>query len=268
MSSFLLSLLVGCVLLIPASLGFGRLFGRRRGAILALIVVVVVYLLLAARAWPGIDVVTIHLAIFASLSLTYVLLSGSPGTGRSRRPVWALVFIAALFAVVIVVNVALVFLAEHGMPSGIAALVLPEPASETVITSRFPGTVTPGTHKRELLYSNHLQKIEQQNARGWTIEKGWVGKPMAGQTAIFRVRIEDDAGQPLRGAELRGSFLRPSDSAADHSFSMSETLGGVYQTEVNLPLAGSWQLLLWIDWGDTRHELRGTTAVYQATADG
>ena len=239
MTSFLLSLVVGSGLLILASVSLGRLVGRRRGTILALALVIPAYLLVAAMDWPGADVVTIHVAIFACISLTYALLSRPPGSGRKGGPVWGLVFIAAFFVVVIVVNVFLVYLAEHGMPSGVADLVFPKPDAETSITSRFPGTVTPGAHKRELLYDNYLQKIEQQTARGWRIEKGWIGKPTAGQAAVFQVRIEDAAGRPLRGAELKGNFLRPSDRAADRSFSMSETLEGVYQAEVELPLAGS-----------------------------
>jgi nitrogen fixation protein FixH len=268
MNSFLVSLIGGGVLLIVASSGFGRLLGRRWGALLALALVTSAYLILAVTAWPGVDVVTIHVAIYASISLTYVLLPRPADGDRQRGPVWGLVFIGGFFLVVIVVNVIFAILAQHGLPSGMAAMILPKPAAEVSITSMFPGTVTPGAHKRELLYDNHLQKLEQQTARGWRIEKGWVGKPVAGQAAVFQVRIEDSAGKPLQGAVLRGSFLRPSDRAEDRNFSMSEAPGGLYQTEIKLPLPGSWHLLLWIDWGEDRHELRGTTSVYQATGDG
>jgi len=264
MSSLLISLGGGSLLLIVACMGLGRRFGRRRGALMSAILVTAAYLLLAAARWPGVDVAAIHVALFATIALTFSLLPARGSRGARSRPAWGPVFIVVFFLVVVVVNVVFLLLAQHGLPSGIAALVLPRPAAEASFTSKFPGTVTPGTHKRELLYDRHLQRLDEQTARGWQIAKGWVAKPVAGQAAVFQVRIQDRSGQPVQGATVRGSFLRPSDRAADRSFVMSEARGGNYQTEISLPLAGSWHLLLWVEWGDDRHELRGTTAVLPA----
>ncbi len=267
MNSFVLNLALGGGLVIAGCFVLRRFLGRLWGAFAAFLLVSSGYFLLAAWNWPGADVATIHIAIFASIALTYSLLAAPTAAGAAGRPVWALWFIGALFVVVVAVNVTMVLLAEHGMPSGIVKVFLPDVTDETTVSSKFPGTVTPGAQKRELLYANHLQKLEQQSARGWQVEKGWVGRPEVGKEAVFRVRVQDARGTPLQGARLEGSFLRPSDRQADHSFTMSEIREGLYQTTVSLPLAGSWQLLLRIDWGGEQHEVRGTTAVHRVSTD-
>ncbi len=267
MSSILVSLGVGSALLIVGCFVLGRFLGNRAGAVVAFTLVATAYLALAAVRWPGVDVAAIHVALFACIALTYSLLPRLADGERRGRLAWGPVFIVAFFAVVVSVNVVFLLLAEHGLPSGIAALMLPEPAAREAVTSRFPGTVSPGANKRELLYDRHLQRLDEQAARGWQVEKGWLAKPVAGQPAVFQVVIEDDNGRPLQGATVSGSFLRASDRSADRSFAMNEAGAGVYRSEVSLPLPGNWHLLLTIDWGNERHLLRGTTTVSAAAVE-
>ena len=58
-----------------------------------------------------------------------------------------------------------------------------------------------------------------------------------------------------------GQFLRPSASALDVDFSLSEQTPGVYETTVRLPAAGTWNLLLQVRQGEELHEVSASTRI-------
>ena len=77
----------------------------------------------------------------------------------------------------------------------------------------------------------------------------------------FRVAVQTREGEPVFGATIGGQFLRPSNSQQDVAFNLVERTPGVYETELKLPLAGNWNLVLRIQKGENIHEVRALTQI-------
>ncbi len=239
---------------------FARL-GAKQIAVILAFAVLLVYVPWAILTWPGADVFAIHLALY--LITAYIL--GIVGSVRRADGKWgwhwAPVTIVGFFAFIITVNIVFVGLAQTGI-SGIFEVLLPKPrAGATVVDSRFPGTVSHAFQEKEALYNAYLEQVKKQRARGWKVEKGWLGKPRAGMDSVFQVKVTDKHGEALDGAIVSGRFLRPSNSELDRDVVLNEIGSGVYRIDLKLPAPGAWDLVLHIRKGDDLHEVRATTSI-------
>ena len=236
----------------------GRMTARSAGVLVAL-AVLLVYIPYAMLAWPGADVFAIHLALYLIVAYMLAIIGHRQGDGKKGWH-WAPALIIAFFALVVGMNVVFLGVADKGI-TGIFAQLLPEPRSGEVADSRFPGTVAHDYQKKEALYNAYLQQVEEQHQRGWQVQKGWEAQPVVDQPAVFLVRVQDAAGQPVEGATVSGRFLRTSNSAYDRAFEMTEVVPGSYRLETRLPLPGLWQLVLEVRRGEELHEIRALTSV-------
>jgi len=260
MSTVLISLGLGLIFIVTANVVLGRWMDGPRAALTVTLLTLLVYVPYAFFAWPGGDVFAIHLALYLVVNLGFGMLLGKQGTHRGSA--WGPMVIIGFFLLVAAANTIFLLVSEQGLSTGLARVLLPEPrASVGAMTSGFPGTVAPGMDARRQLYDRHIEKLETQVARGWTIRKGWLDTPVAGQPARFQVAVDDAQGKPIAGASVEGDFLRPSNRDHDQRFSMHELRKGIYQVELNLPDAGTWSLWLRVRVDGEYHELRGTTIV-------
>ncbi|OOY99922.1 FixH family protein [Solemya velum gill symbiont] len=209
--------------------------------------------------WRGGDVFAIELGIFVVLAYVLGIVGHRSGTSWH----WGPAIIVAFFAMVIAVNVTFVGLAETGI-TGIFAKLLPQPKSAQVADSRFPGTVPYDYQKKEALYNQYLKQVEEQQARGWRVRKGWRTAPVVGQPQLFLLEVRDAEDQPVSGATVSGTFIRPSNSEHDFSFSMRPDSPGFYVVELEMPLPGVWNLVVTIDRQGDTHEIQATTSVATA----
>ncbi len=93
------------------------------------------------------------------------------------------------------------------------------------------------------------------------MSRGWLDKPVVGQSAQFRVQVVDSGGQAVRGAEVTTSFLRFSSSAMDFVRQLDEIEPGVYQAGITVPQPGRWEINVDIRYEDDIHQLRGMTDI-------
>jgi nitrogen fixation protein FixH len=207
--------------------------------------------------WPGGDVFAIEIGIF--LVVAYVL--GIIGRRAGKSWHWGPAIIFGFFVMVVAVNVIFVTLAETGI-TGIFSKLLPEPQTSSVANSRFPGTVSHDFQEKEALYNAYLKDVQEQQARGWQVRKGWERKPVVGESERFMIEVRDKAGAPIRGATVEGQFLRPSSSDDDFGFELVESAEpGYYDKALVMPRPGIWSLVLRITKGEDVHEIRATTSV-------
>lgn len=232
-----------------------RLDGRA-GAMAVALLAILVYVPWAILTWPGADIFAIHLAIYLTVAYALGMVGGRVGSGWH----WAPALIVGFFVIVIATNVVFLGVAEQGI-TGLFAEMLPKPQGSEVVDSRFPGTVSHDYQEKEAQYNAYLRQVEEQNARGWRVRKGWVYQPVAGQPATFVVAVSDRDDVPVTGAEVSGRFLRTSNSRDDFAFAMSEVAPGEYRAELEMPLHGLWQLVLQVRRGEDLHEVRADTSV-------
>lgn len=234
----------------------------RSAAVVVALASVALYIPYAILLWPGADVLALHLAIYLVTAYALGLIGGyRSGTDAERGFHWAPTAIIAFFVVLILFDAVLVVVATRGLPEPVARALLPATAERRDVSSAFPGVVDNNLQKKESQYNAYLEQVERQQARGWSIRKGWLGPVHAGQPAVFQVAVQDRDGALLQGAQISGSFLRPADTRMDRPLTLTETRPGVYQAELVLPAPGAWNLVLQIHHGEDWHEVRASTRV-------
>jgi nitrogen fixation protein FixH len=262
--SLLLSLGLGLAAIVLVNLGLVRFTGTsaRQAAATVALVTIGLYGPYSILNWPGGDVFAIHLAIYLLGSLACGMLLDARASGCGLH--WGPATIGGFFIIVATVCATLVSVAQHGLTPMIGRWVLPEAASgRVVVSSMFPGVVSHDFHKKESLHNQYLQQFEHQRERGWQVRQGWLDDPVADRPTAFRVAAQTRDGKPLAGAAVTGEFLRPANSHLDIAFDLAERAPGVYETELQLPAAGLWNMVLNIRQGEESHEVRANTRVLE-----
>lgn len=261
MNDLLFSLALGAGLVALAILGlirFARMSAKQAAAGMAL-AVIGFYTPYSIVRWPGGDVFAIHLAFYLLTAFACGVLLNARAGGKNLH--WGPVVISGFFIVVAVLGAVFVSVAERGLTPWFERRLLPETAGRHETTSFFPGVISHDFQQKETLYNEYLQQVERQRERGWRIQKGWLHDPIVNEPAIFRVAVQTREGEPVSGATVAGQFLRPSSSRQDVAFNLVEHAPGVYETELKLPLAGNWNLVLHIRKGEDIHEVRAPTRI-------
>lgn len=261
MNDLLLGLALGTGLIVLANLilvRFARTNAKQAAAVVAL-VTLGLYVPYGIIRWPGGDVFAIHLGIYLLASLACGMLFGARASGKGLH--WGPVTIGGFFIFVTVSGAVFVAVAERGLTPALGRWLLPEADNNRQVTSMFPGVISHDFQQKEALYNQYLQQVERQRQRGWRIQKGWLGEPVANEPAVFRVAVRTREDEPLTGAAVTGQFLRSSSSTLDVAFTLAERAPGVYETELKLPLAGAWNLVLHVRKGEDLHEVRAVTQI-------
>lgn len=119
-----------------------------------------------------------------------------------------------------------------------------------------PGLVEEGYYEKGRDVEKNFQKrLEARSQLGWDINLQSPEQVFAAEAANYSVNIVDNSGMPLRDAEVTLHAYRPSDASADITTRMERVTNGVYQSRLNLPLKGLWDLKVMVQRGDDQLEI-------------
>ncbi len=213
------------------------------------------YLAYSAGAWPGVDVLAIHLVVFTATAAMLAVFSGR--RQAKARMHWAPRLILGFFALLVLINAALLSIATHGLPDVLAAWLLPQHGARKLHTG-FSGVVP---HDRNKLYEEHQQRIEAQRELGWQITAHGLDSLQAGRGASVGVGVRDAQGRPLAAERVTLELWRLANRKDDIALHMQPALAGEYRTDVRLPAPGRWIAVLRITQGAAVHETRHSLQV-------
>ncbi len=125
-----------------------------------------------------------------------------------------LFILLAFFAVIGTVNAAFVYFA---------------------VSSR-PGEEPGASYEVGLRYNNILAEERTQKALQWRHQS------QLNQGDRLRVSVTDNAGAPVAGLAISGTFGRPASDNADHSLAFKEVDAGIYEAALGHVAPGSWIL--------------------------
>jgi nitrogen fixation protein FixH len=120
-------------------------------------------------------------------------------------------------------------------------------------TKSFEGIVVERPYETGLLWDS-AQK--EKASLGW--EFHLMTKRFVTGENIVRLKISDKEGKSISDAEVSITVSRPSTNAYDKVYAVPGQPGGMYQTVVQLPLFGYWDM-------NTRVKSRGKTVVFPKT---
>ncbi|MFW2373674.1 MAG: FixH family protein [Gammaproteobacteria bacterium] len=125
-----------------------------------------------------------------------------------------------------------------------------------------PGLVTEDYYEKGIDYEENFNKRQlARNALGWSYRTEFPTSPVMNTDELYRFSIVDKVGRPLSDAKVSISVYRPSDVSADFNVHMLEVAPGVYQSKMNYPLKGFWELTVQIERGEDEYYFSRRTSV-------
>lgn len=138
--------------------------------------------------------------------------------GKRQRSWWIPWLFVALFGVVLTANGIMLYFAM----------------------SSFTGLQTEGHYRKGLDYNRVLDAARAQEALGWTVSVSFEAAGDGGGKLVAQAAGRD--GAPLTGARVTARLLRPTQSGYDMDVTLDPRGDGVYDADIDLPLAGQWEV--------------------------
>ena len=211
-----------------------------------------IYSVIAARDWPGLDLVTMHATVFAATAVVLSLING-----RRRVPGeklhWAPKLFIGFFAVLFLLLGVFAYIATNGLPDWIAKRVMPGGEHGGVHTA-FAGVVPHGEDAAKGM-SEHLKQRQKQNSLGWQITVAGLDRLALNQANEVTLRLQDRVGAPLTDASAQLILSRPAQRVADAIITFSPGAPGFYRGSLQLTQTGQWHALLRVQYGNDAIEI-------------
>ncbi len=137
------------------------------------------------------------------------------------------------------------FVAFFGIVVAVNAILI------ALALSSFSGLETEDAYRKGLAYNRVLEEADTQAALGWRIAYAVENDAGRGHRLIVDVRDRD--GRAIEGAEVRAAFVRPTHEGADAERRLTPMGGGRYRADIDLMLAGQWDLFLRVDRNGLKH---------------
>ena len=244
----LLISIFGGMLLTAVLYGIGRM-GRLSNfwaSVMAALLPTLAYLVYATMRWPGLDVVTLHVVAYPTVSVLLSQLYGSKAD-HAKSLHWAPKLMIGFFMVLSLVYGGLVYVAGNGLPPALARVLLPNVEGKNIHTG-FAGVV--GHHQEAAKVIGHHQKMESRlESLGWGVEVNGLAAVRAGSPIPVSVTLTDRDGNGVGGVEVSLELVRPGHTSSNPQ-PLAEVNPGLYQAQLTPVEAGSWVALLALRQGE------------------
>ncbi len=196
----------------------------------------VAYLIYASSVRPGLDVVTLHLVAFPTVSvLLFQLYAKKPGGDLKVH--WVPKLLIAFFVFITVVLGGFVYIAGNGLPPALASRLLPNAEGKTLHTG-FAGVVEHGEEAAKSIAQqrNITARLEQL---GWNVEVSGLDGLEVERVNEVEIRLRGADGAGVVGQRIQLALSRPGQTNVGGEV-LPEVGEGVYRGSVALPADGVW----------------------------
>lgn len=226
---------------------------------------VMAYISYSMLYWPGGEVVSMHVAVFAAAATVLTLL-GSRKSDQSVPLHWIPKLITGVFVLLFIVMANLMYISTRGVSPTVAHWLLPEPKKKahSEVHTAFPGVVA---HEGDAAsaVNQHLKQLERQRQLGWLAVLSDLTQVVQNRDSIVTVTLTDKQNKPIDGANVALSLLRPATSQDDQNrITMLQSGPGVYRTRINLKDAGRWVVVVDVGKDGDSYQLQQNMLVQKA----
>jgi nitrogen fixation protein FixH len=114
-----------------------------------------------------------------------------------------------------------------------------------------PGLVDEGYYEKGRDHEKNFQKkMEARSRLGWNVTLQTPETITLGKPGTYSVNIVDRIGNPLKDAKVTIHAYRPSDASADLNAELEPIADGVFQSKLQLPLKGIWDINITVAQGE------------------
>lgn len=195
------------------------------------------YLVLAIVTAPGLDVVTLHLVAYPTVSVLLFLLYGDMAC-RGDAMHWAPKLLIGFFVLLSAVFGVFVYIAGQGLPVGLAQWLLPD-AKDKRLHTGFAGVVAHKQADSAKSISSHLLNEHLLRQLGWRVEFEGLGRLAANAESDVTIRILDRDGRGVDDARAELSIVRPGELPAGATV-LTHIGDGLYQARMKPAGPGTW----------------------------
>ena len=120
-----------------------------------------------------------------------------------------------------------------------------------------PGLVVNDYYEQGRAYEKNALKMlaATQGTRDWVTRLDMENRILVGQKTKIRFTAVDARGVAIHGANIQLVAYRPSDATRDDTQTMHELAAGTYETMMEFPLKGIWDVRVKVELADNRYEL-------------
>jgi nitrogen fixation protein FixH len=248
MDSTLISLFGGLIAVILLFALFYKLPLQLRG-LLAAGLPMLAFFVYAAGHWPGLDMISMHIAVYVSGAFVMIMLTRNRRSNQGRMH-WVPKSLIVFFVLLTVLMAGFLYISVQGLPGGIAARVMPGHEGKLMRTG-FSGVYEHGDEAANAINSQ-LSKQYHQDKLGWTVALQGLYQPSRGQNVVL-VQAGDLYGTPLDGLTAVLYVKRPGESGDGKPVVMNESSKGNFASRIDLPDSGRWLVELRLTRGDERY---------------
>ena len=208
------------------------------------------YLAYIIGRWPGLDVVSIHVAVYSSASLVMLMITRFQ-TKSGGKLHWAPKALIAFFLLLTLLMAGFLYISTQGLPPWLAAMVLPG-ADKVRIHTGFSGVLEHGQEAAKTINSQ-LSEQYRQNQLGWDVAVQGLRMPSKGDNLIV-VEVGDADDRPMTGLTAVLYAKRPGETGEGMPQVMRETAAGTFEARVLLPASGLWLVSLRLTRGEDHYQ--------------
>jgi hypothetical protein len=249
MSGTLPTLFGGLLAVIFRVVILGRLPDQVRGLVAGGIPLLAYFVYIASR-WPGLDVVSIHIAVYLSAAFVMVMIARYRSSAAERMH-WAPKAFIVFFLVLSALMASFLYIADQGLPPGVSALVLPG-ADKTTVRTGFSGVLAHGEEAAKSVNSQ-LSAQYKQAQLGWAVALQGLRMPGKGGNQVL-VEVSDADGNALHGLTAVLRAKRFGETGEGLPCVMTESASGSYDCRLVLPDSGRWLVGLTLTRGADRYQ--------------
>lgn len=204
------------------------------------------YMIYSVAAWPGLDVLTMHVVAFPTVALLLFQMGGMKDAPQAKIH-WVPKLLVAFFVVITGVLGTFVYIAGNGVPPSVAQWLLPNVEGKLIYTG-FAGVVAHGGEASKSISSH--RKMESKLARlGWNVEVSGVDVLRPDYVSEVKVLLTDNEGHPVSDVTVALLLGRPG-QPVERRFPLVDTGSSGYRAQILLPAAGAWLAKLTLAQGD------------------
>lgn len=207
------------------------------------------YFAMLFGAWPGLDVVAIHIAVFIIAAFVLVILSRY--RAKQARMHWVPKALIVFFLLLVVMNAGFLYVSTKGLPPFLAHLLLPGSGNEELHTG-FSGTTRHGEEAAKAIGAD-LSREHRNESLGWEVRVEGLRMPSVGHNAVT-VFADDSEGRPLSGLEGEWRVAKP--GAEPAIVPLRAIADGQYEAGLDFPIGGLWLVELHLGGYQQKWEIR------------
>ncbi len=206
------------------------------------------YMLYSIAAWPGLDVLTIHVVAFPTVALLLFQMGGMKDAPAEKIH-WVPKLLVAFFVLITGVLGTFVYIAGNGVPPSVAQWLLPNAAGKSIYTG-FAGVVAHGGEASKSISAHRT--MEAKLARlGWKVEVSGLDVLRAGYATEVVVMLTNQLDLPVSDVVVSLLLGRPGQEEQSR-FVLVDTGATGYRAPVLLPASGEWLAKLVFEQADER----------------